>query len=95
MDIVCRLRQSQRIKTRRVKMTENAVDATGTGQSEAREMITKLNESAGQGDLEKLALIMGRPEEELRRFLDGTEPIDDDFVMKMRGVAKERGFDLG
>jgi hypothetical protein len=38
---------------------------------------------------------MGRPEDELQRFLSGEEPIDDDFVMKMRGIAKERGVELG
>ena len=76
-------------------MTQNPVDEKGTGQSEAREMISQLSENAAHGSLEELGLIMGRPEEELRRFLDGVEPVDDDFVMKMRGVAKERGIDLG
>ncbi|MEP7211842.1 MAG: hypothetical protein ABI791_02125 [Acidobacteriota bacterium] len=76
-------------------MTQNPVDDKGTGQPQAREMMTRLNESAGHGSLEELGLIMGRPEDELRRFLDGAEPIDDDFVMKMRGVAQERGIDLG
>jgi len=77
-------------------MEENAVDDKGTGQSEARDMMNQLmNEKFGGGGLEHLALVMGRPEDELQAFLSGQQPIDDDFVMKMRGVAKERGVDLG
>ena len=44
--------------------------------------------------LAHLGLIMGRPEDELQRFMNGEEPIDDDFVMKMRGIAGERGIDI-
>jgi hypothetical protein len=77
-------------------MKEDAVDNQGTGQPEARDMMHQLmNERFGGGGIEHLALVMGRPEDELQRFLTGEEPIDDDFVMKMRGVAKERGVDLG
>jgi hypothetical protein len=77
-------------------MEQNAVDSQGTGQSEARDMMSQLmNERFGGGGVEHLALVMGRPEDEIQRFMSGEEPIDDDFVMKMRGIAKERGVDLG
>jgi hypothetical protein len=77
-------------------MKEDSVDDQGTGQPEARDMIQQLmNERFGGGGIEHLALVMGRPEDEIQRFLSGEEPIDDDFVMKMRGIAKERGVDLG
>ena len=77
-------------------MNENSVDSQGTGQAEARDMMNQLmSERFGGGGVEHLALVMGRPEDEIQRFMSGEEPIDDDFVMKMRGIAKERGVDLG
>lgn len=78
-------------------MKENAlVDDQGTSQEAARGMMEQLvNANFDGGGLEHLSLIMGRPQEELQRFLSGEEPLDDDFVMKMRGVAQERGVDLG
>lgn len=77
-------------------MKEDAVDDQGTDQTAAREMMQQLmNERFGGGGIEHLALVMGRPQDELQRFLSGEQPIDDDFVMKMRGVARERGVNLG
>jgi len=76
-------------------MNENAVDDKGTGQTEARDMMNQLLNERFNGGLEHFSLVMGRPEDELQRFISGDEPLDDDFVMKMRGVAKERGFELG
>jgi hypothetical protein len=76
-------------------MKEDSVDDQGTGQVEARDMMNQLLNERFNGGLEHLSLVMGRPEDELQRFLSGEEPIDDDFVMKMRGIAKERGVELG
>ena len=76
------------------KLQENTVDNSGTDQDTAREMLKKLSAGAGDGGLAHLGLIMGRPEGELQRFMNGEEPIDDDFVMKMRGIAGERGIDI-
>ena len=62
-------------------MKEDSVDDQGTGQPEARDMMHQLmNERFGGGGIEHLALVMGRPEEEIQRFLSGEEPIDDDFA---------------
>ncbi len=52
-------------------------------------------ENGFEGDIAASALVLGRPEEEINRMLDGIEPIDEDLVMKLRGIAEERGIDIG
>ena len=76
-------------------MNENTVDDQGTGQSDARDMMNTLLNERFEGGIDQLSLVMGRPADEIQRFLSGEEPIDDDFVMKIRGIAKERGVELG
>jgi len=39
--------------------------------------------------------VLGRPVSELREMLDGQSGVDEDLEMKMRGIAKERGFRVG
>ena len=43
------------------------------------------------GDINRLGIVLGRPNDELTQFLSGDEVIDDDLIMKMRGVAQQRG----
>ncbi|HMJ08409.1 MAG TPA: hypothetical protein VK468_05355, partial [Pyrinomonadaceae bacterium] len=62
-------------------MNENAVDDQGTSQESAREMLRQVLTERFHGSSEELSLAMGRPPEELERFLSGNEPLDDDFVM--------------
>jgi len=37
------------------------------------------------------ALALGRPVEEVQGWTGGAEPIDDDVIMKARGIAEQRG----
>lgn len=74
--------------------TNQAVDDRGTDQSEAVTILTNLRNRAFDSNDEKLALALGRPTEEIESLLGGAEGIDDDLVMKARGIAQERGVEL-
>lgn len=72
----------------------NAVDDQGTSEDEGREMLRRLRDAGFEGSDEKLALALGRPVEEVQGWMSGAEPVDDDVVMKARGIAKERGIEI-
>jgi hypothetical protein len=69
---------------------QNAVDDQGTNESEGRALLKRLRDGGFDGSDEKLALALGRPVEEVQGWTGGAEPVDDDVVMKARGIAKER-----
>ncbi len=70
---------------------ENIVDDRGTGQEKAARMLLKLRDRAFDASDEKLAVALGRPVEEIVGWNAGDELIDDDVVMKVRGIAMHRG----
>lgn len=72
----------------------NQVDDQGTSEAEGRELLKKLRDSGFEGSDEKLALALGRPVEEVAGLINGTAPVDDDVVMKARGVAEQRSITL-
>ena len=74
---------------------DQQVDDKGTDQEEARRMLTALRDRGFEGDNEKLATALGRSIEQVQGWLDGTETIDDDVVMKARGIALNRGIGVG
>ncbi len=70
----------------------NFVDDRATGQDKAQGMLRLFIDNGFNGDLNETAIVLGRPEDELAEMLSGTQNIDDDLVMKMRGIAQNRGF---
>ena len=74
---------------------DQQVDDKGTDQEEARRMLTALRDRGFDADNEKLATALGRSIEQVQGWLDGTETIDDDVVMKARGIALNRGIGVG
>jgi hypothetical protein len=74
---------------------ENAVDDRGTGQHKALQLLRNLRDRAFDADNGKLALALGRPEEDVRAWDAGLAVIDDDVVMKARGIALHRDVDIG
>ncbi len=70
---------------------ENIVDDRGTSQEKAARMLLKLRDRAFDASDEKLAVALGRPVEEVVGWNAGDELIDDDVVMKVRGIAMHRG----
>ena len=73
---------------------EQAVDDRGTTESEGREILKRLRDAGFEGSDENLALALGRPVTEVSDWISGTGPVDDDVIMKARGIAKERGIEI-
>ena len=74
--------------------TAKAVDDQGTTENEGREILKRLRDEGFEGSDEKLALALGRPVEEVQGWMNGSETIDDDVVMKARGIAQERSIEV-
>jgi hypothetical protein len=70
------------------------VDERGTSQTEGRAILKNLRDRGFEGSDEKLALALGRPVEEIEGWTGAAEPVDDDVIMKARGIAKERGVEV-
>jgi hypothetical protein len=70
---------------------DHIVDDRGTGQEKAARIIRKLRDRAFESSDEKLALALGRPIEEIAAWNAGQQAIDDDVIMKARGIAMHRG----
>jgi hypothetical protein len=75
---------------------EDAVDDRGTSEAQGREILKRLRDQGFEADDEKLAVALGRPVEEVQGWTaaGGDEPVDDDIIMKARGIARERGIEL-
>lgn len=76
------------------KQSEQAVDDRGTNQTEGRALLKRLRDNGFESSDEKLAVALGRPIEEVEAWMSGAEPVDDDVVMKARGIAKERAIEI-
>lgn len=70
---------------------DHIVDDRGTGQDKAAQILRNLRDRAFEASDEKLAVALGRPMEEVAAWHAGQEIIDDDVVMKARGIAMHRG----
>jgi hypothetical protein len=75
-------------------MLNEQVDDKGTDQAEAREIIKNLCDRTFNGDSDKLAIALGQSSEHVQGVLSGSEPADDDLVMKARGIAINRGVEV-
>lgn len=76
------------------KTSNSEVDDQGTDETQGRALLKRLRDGGFDGSDEKLALALGRPVEDVEGWMDGAEPVDDDVVMKARGIAKERGIEI-
>jgi hypothetical protein len=72
-------------------MLDQEVDDKGTDQDEAQNMLKTLRDQGFDGSDEKFAVALGRTIEQVQAMIGGTEIIDDDVVMKARGIALNRG----
>jgi len=78
-----------------MEIKENIVDDTGSDQGDARMILREFCDNGFAGDIERAAIALGRPSSELNEMLSGQLEIDDDLVMKLRGISQERGFAVG
>jgi hypothetical protein len=76
------------------EQTGQALDAQGMTADEGRALLSKLRDNGFHGDDAKLAQALGRPVEEVQAWLTGGTPVDDDLIMKARGLAQERGITI-
>jgi hypothetical protein len=75
-------------------MLDQEVDDKGTDQEEAQHMLGALRDQGFDSDNEKLATALGRTIEQVDGMIKGAETIDDDVVMKARGIALNRGIKI-
>jgi hypothetical protein len=70
-------------------------DDQGTTAGSAARMLQRMLKEGFEGDVKLLAISLGRSQEEIEHALSGnSQAFDDDMVMKMKGIAKERGIEL-
>ena len=73
---------------------DQAVDDRGTSQTVGREILKRLRDRGFDSSDEKLAVALGRPVEEVQAWTSGDDPVDDDVIMKARGIAEQRGIGI-
>lgn len=72
-------------------MLDQEVDDKGTDQETAQHILQALRDQGFDSDNEKFAKALGRTIEQVDGMIKGAETIDDDVVMKARGIALHRG----
>jgi hypothetical protein len=83
--------RGRREEALRLPHRQKIVDDRGTGQAEASRMLRNLRDRAFEASDDKMALALGRPIEDVVAWYEGRELVDDDVVMKARGIAMYRG----
>jgi len=73
---------------------QNALDDRGTDVAGGLALLKRLRDNGFESDDLKFSVALGRPVEEVTAWMEGTEPPDDDIIMKARGIAKERGIEI-
>ena len=84
-------------KTNKAEMenkSEQEVDDRGTTQTEGRTLLKRLRDNGFDSSDEKLAVALGRPIEQVEAWTNGAEPVDDDVIMKARGIAQDRNIEI-
>ena len=79
------------MSTPKNEFSNQPIDDRGTNEDEGRAILKRLRDRGFEESDEKLALALGRPLEEVEGWTSGEAPVDDDVIMKARGIAKERG----
>lgn len=73
---------------------DNPLDDRGTDTSAGLALLRRLRDEGFESDDQKLSVALGRPVEEVEGWMNGSEPPDDDIIMKARGIAQERGIEI-
>ena len=74
---------------------DEVTDLSRTSPEESREMLQAFCENGFDGSIEATALALGRDDDEIGEFLTGENEVDDDLLMKIRGIAQQRHIDIG
>jgi hypothetical protein len=89
--LLSKVRSGRKESSLRRQFPDHIVDDRGTGQEKAAKILRKLRDRAFEASDEKLAIALGRPMEEITAWNAGHQVIDDDVIMKARGIAMNRG----
>jgi hypothetical protein len=73
---------------------DDALDDRGTDAAAGLALLRRLRDEGFEADDLKLSVALGRPVEEVEAWMGGSEPPDDDIIMKARGIAQERGIQI-
>lgn len=73
---------------------DNPLDDRGTDAAAGLALLRRLRDEGFDSDDLKLSVALGRPVEEVEGWMSGSEPPDDDIIMKARGIAQERGIEI-
>lgn len=60
-----------------------------------RQMLQSFCDNGFDGSVAGCAMVLGRTPEEIDGMLNDDETVDEDLVMKIHGIAQERGIDIG
>jgi hypothetical protein len=77
-----------------IERNANALDDRGTDNAAGLALLKRLRDEGFDSDDEKLAVALGRPVEEVQAWMRGEGRLDDDIIMKARGIAQERGIEI-
>jgi hypothetical protein len=77
-----------------IERNANALDDRGTDNAAGLALLKRLRDEGFDADDEKLAVALGRPVEEVQAWMRGEGRLDDDIIMKARGIAQERGIEI-
>ena len=72
----------------------NALDDRGTDNAAGLALLKRLRDEGFDSDDERLAVALGRPVEEVQSWMRGEGRLDDDIIIKARGIAQERGIEI-
>ena len=75
-----------------MKAVEQSIDDRGNNQERGREILRNFIDRGFNGNIELAGTALGWPADKLQQHLAGELTIDDDLVMKMRGISNEREF---
>lgn len=78
----------------KLEKKQDPVDDRGTNQTEGRALLKKLRDQGFDSSDQELAVALGRPVEEVEAWTGGAAPVDDDVIMKARGIANQRGIEV-
>jgi len=74
---------------------DDVTDLSRTSPEESREMLQAFCDNGFDGSIGATALAVGRDDDEIGEFLTGENEVDDDLLMKIRGIAQQRHIDIG
>lgn len=77
-----------------LEKNQNPLDERGTDNAAGLALLKRLRDEGFDSDNGKFAVVLGRPVEEVEAWMNGSEQLDDDIIMKARGIARERGIEV-